>query len=82
MYSNCTVLCDTPYIGAVIGFANLGEINSHLIKFEESTMHSELGSTAASHELAKSMLVIMVKGLFTHLDFPYTQPVPLYHSVW
>ena len=55
--------------GALIGFANLGEINSHLLEFEHSV------DVAAPHSepLANSMTVFMVRGLFTRLQFPYAQ---------
>jgi len=55
--------------GALIGFANLGEINSHLLEFERSV------DVAAPHSepLANSMTVFMVRGLFTRLQFPYAQ---------
>lgn len=55
--------------GEFIGFANLGSINAQLLAFEEA-----LCSTPETPEpLAKSMLVIMVRGLFTKLRFPYAQ---------
>ena len=55
--------------GALIGFANLGEINSHLLEFERS-----VDVTAPHSEpLANSMIVFMVRGLFTRLQFPYAQ---------
>ena len=53
--------------GSIIGFCNLGDINSHLIALEKQ------GSKAQSPELAKSMLVFLVRGLFTNLSFPYAQ---------
>ena len=44
----------------------MGDINSHLTAFEESLKHSETDL----EQLANSMLVIMVKGLFSRVQFP------------
>ncbi len=55
--------------GALIGFANLGEVNNHLLAFER-TMSSDQSSPLP---LAKSMMTFMVRGLFTSLHFPYAQ---------
>lgn len=52
--------------GKLIGYANLGEINNHLIDFEQSIDKS-------SPKFAKSMLVFMVRGLFSKLQFAYAQ---------
>lgn len=49
-----------------MGFANLGDINSHLLAFESSLDDVE-------EPLANSMLVLMVRGLFSKLQFPYAQ---------
>ena len=50
-------------------FANLGEINKHLQAFQHS-----LEAASSCHEsLAATMLVIMVRSLFTQLEFPYVQ---------
>lgn len=54
-------------IGAVSGFVNLGEIQSHLTAYEHSLDKSEIPS------VANSMLVILVRGLCSKLNFPYTQ---------
>ena len=48
---------------------NLGDINSHLLKFEQSLS----GEDQQTEPLAKSMFTIMVRGLFTQLQFPYAQ---------
>ena len=58
---------DSIFVGAVTGFANLGEIYTHLSSFERSLDSSELSS------VANSMLVIFVRGLFSSLQFPYVQ---------
>ena len=57
--------------GAIIGFCNLGDINSHLIALEKQ-YNKEL-SESPHNELATSMLVFLVRGLFTNLSFLYAQ---------
>ena len=57
------------HTGRMIGFIDLGNINNHLLAFERSINEGE----ATTKPLAKSMLEIMVKGLFTPLKFPYVQ---------
>ncbi len=54
--------------GKLIGFVNLGDVNNLLLKFEQSlqSAHSVLPAP-----LAKCMLVYLVRGLFTKLQFPY-----------
>ena len=56
--------------GSVIGFVNLGDTNNHLLKFDRSLENNE---DMDGGVLAKSMLVMMVRGLFTSLRFPYAQ---------
>ena len=58
------------HTGRMIGFVDLGDINNHLLEFERSL---ETDSTAKSTALASSVMVIMVKGLFTPLPFPYSR---------
>ena len=51
-----------------MGFINLGEINEHLTRFERSC------ENGIEHQpLANSMLVFMVRGLYSSLQFPYAQ---------
>ena len=68
----CRILCIDAhvivYIGALIGFTNIGDINSHLDEYENQLANQELKAP-----LATSMLLLMVRGLFTHLKFPYAQ---------
>ena len=67
--------------GELVGFTNLGAINQHLIEFEQSVTLEPDSATAtvtqssvgSQHSLAKSMLVMMVRGLLTNLQFPYVQ---------
>ena len=53
----------------LIGYQNLGDINNHLLKFEAILS----GETSPAKPIAKTMLVIMVRGLFSKLNFPYAQ---------
>ena len=55
--------------GALIGFMNLGEVNNHLLAFERSVSANQ----SSLEPLSKSMMVFMVRGLFTSLHFPYAQ---------
>lgn len=51
--------------GRMIGFCNLGEVNNHLLAFERAIDAQD--GAAAPLVLAKSMMVFMVRGLFTTL---------------
>ena len=51
----------------IIGFVNLGNINNQLLEFERSQT-GESQPRVATH-----MLVFMVRGLFSCLEFPYVQ---------
>jgi hypothetical protein len=55
--------------GRMIGYVDLGEVNNHLLEFEKSIEQDDNASTG----LANSMLVMMVRGLFSSLRFPYIQ---------
>ena len=57
-----------PSIGALVGFSNNRDINSHLNAFEKSLVEEE-----KEEPLAKFMLVLMVRGLFSKLEFAYAQ---------
>ena len=61
-------LCMAAKIGALIGFTNIGEVNNHLNDFERS-----LKEDNPVTPLATSMLVIMIRGLFSNISFPYAQ---------
>jgi hypothetical protein len=52
----------------MIGFTNIGEVNSHLAAFEREVEGDYTGEKLADH-----MLVLMVRGLFSTLQFPYAQ---------
>ena len=55
---------------ALIGFANLGDVNTHPLAFEES-VNGRFSRDVAP--LAKTMMVMMVPGLLSGLEFPYVQ---------
>ena len=65
------------HTGALLGFTNLSDINSHLNRFEQSLQANMISESA----LAKTMLVIMVRGLFTKLQYPYAQ-FPAWCEAW
>ena len=74
------------YTGKFIGYTNLGNVTDKLSEFERF-VEERHGQT--SPPLAKSMMVFMVRGLFTKLQFPYAQfPVmsvsgdQLYEPFW
>ncbi len=60
---------DLKHSGEMIGFCSLGEVNDQLLAFERSLSDNE----PSSPELAKTMMVFMVRGLFNKLQFPYVQ---------
>lgn len=57
------------HTGELVGFVNLGDTNAHLLKYEQSLS----GEDQQTEPLAKSMFTIMIRGLFTQLQFPYAQ---------
>ena len=70
--------------GRLIGFSDLGHINNHISKLERAQTNSQ-----KVEPLAKSLLVLMVRGLFTDFQFPYAQfscasltGEQLYHVFW
>lgn len=46
----------------------MGDINNYLLEIERS-----VAEDSTKPDVAKSMLVFMVRGLFTSLEFPYAQ---------
>lgn len=54
------------YSGEIIGFTQLGEINNELQKLEQ-----DCRSDTDHPAVAKHLLVLMVRGIFFKLDFPY-----------
>ena len=54
--------------GALVGFTDLGDVNNLLTNFDRSLSEETHGP-----QLSKTMLVFMVQGLFTKLQFLYAQ---------
>jgi hypothetical protein len=54
----------------MIGFVNLGDVNNHLLAFEQSA-NSNTEDSEEGEVLAKTMMAMMVRGLFSTLRFPY-----------
>ena len=52
------------YAGCLIGFTSLGEVNDQLLKMEQSGANE-------CPPISKSVLVLMVRGLFFDMAFPY-----------
>ena len=57
------------FAGGILGFTDLGDLNNHLLEYEKTVVNEG----KEKEELAKSMMVIMVRGLFTKLQFAYAQ---------
>lgn len=55
--------------GHLIGFVNMGDVNSHLLAFEQS-LHTN-NDEKEEPVLAKTMMAMMVRGAFTTLRFPF-----------
>lgn len=53
----------------LLGFVNLGEVNNHLIRFEQQTRQGMNDQP----QLACHMLVFYVRSFFTRLQYPYSQ---------
>ena len=53
----------------LISYQNLGDINNHLLRYEAALS----GDSPLDKPIAQTMLVFMVRGLFTKLEFPYAQ---------
>lgn len=63
-------LCSFCWLsGSIVGFSNLGDLNSQLSDFEKSLDEGSEGQ----EPLANSMLVVMVRGLFSKFQFAYAQ---------
>lgn len=63
--------------GELIGYKNLGDINSHLLALERSLSSPE----TTEPPLASTMMTFMVRGLFSRLEFPLCPlPMPQRHG--
>ena len=56
------------FTGALFGFTDLGEVNKQLDEFEASLKNNVL---LLQRPLAKTMIVLMFKDLFTNTALPY-----------
>ena len=92
-YFSCILDLFVCIAGAIIGFTNLGHVNSHLRAFENANKTDNDYSLPLANKtdddyslplanktdddyslpLANSILVLLVRGLFTKLYFPYAQ---------
>ena len=52
----------------MIGFVNLGDTDNKLLQFENAMCGDE-----SQQDLASSMLVFMVRGIFFKMNYPYAQ---------
>ena len=71
VYDEMHIKADLVYnkhTGELVGFCNIGDINNTLLQVEKSLEEKD-----PRPELAKSMLVYMVRGLCGSLQFPYAQ---------
>ena len=65
----CEDLVYDKHSGKLIGFTSLGVISDQLL----SSKTGAEGDCDNQHKLAKTMMVFMVRGLFSSLWFPYVQ---------
>ena len=73
--------------GELVGYCDLGETNNHLLGLEQEYLNSDHVGTS---KLASTMMVLMVRSLFTSFTFPYAsfasshltgeQLVPIYYE--
>ena len=59
-------------------FVDLGDVNNHLLGFEKAVK----GEKELLPSPAKTMMVFMVRGLFTPLRFPYICPISMHKANW
>lgn len=55
--------------GPLIGFTDLGGVAQQLDEYEQLLS----GNETQPRQIAKTMMVIMVRGIFTDICFPYAQ---------
>ena len=51
----------------IVGFVDIGDHNNHMLELERVQRREQ------HKPIASNMLVFMVRGLFSHLEFPYVQ---------
>ncbi len=52
----------------IFGFVHLGEVNNDIQSLEEQVNN---GTNDVTNSIATHMLTVMVRGIFTKLEFPY-----------
>lgn len=59
--------------GNIVGYCDIGDINNHLVQLEQQYTCTQTNTAGESttNKLAKTMLVLMVRCLFTSFTFPY-----------
>ena len=62
---------------ALVGFANLGNINQHLQQFAQSLQGDNI-----TEPLAKFTLVLMIQGQFTYLQFQFPRVTLAGHHIF
>ena len=58
--------------GEIYGYVNLGEVTNQLLEFKRKCA-SELSDDHYFPPIAKYISCFMVRGIFQHVNFPYTQ---------
>ena len=56
----------SKHTGELIGFIDIGDINNNLLQLEQSYTKDK-----ESTPLAKTVLILMIRGLFSDFNFPY-----------
>ena len=56
----------SKHTGELIGFVDIGDINNHLLQFEQSYTKDK-----ESIPIAKTVLILMIQRLFSDFNFPY-----------
>lgn len=62
----CEDLVFNKHTCELIGFLNIGEVNAQLDKVSE-----DLHSNSSGKDIASHMLLFMIRGMFSNLEFPY-----------
>ena len=70
MYIREGLLFD-KHSGALIGFADLGNVNNLLAEYEQQ--HESSNDSFCQRPIAKCMVVFMIRGLFSSLQYVYAQ---------
>lgn len=55
--------------GELVGYVDVGDINNHLMRLEKE--YTDKNGEVVQNTLAKTMMVLMIRGLFLNFTFPY-----------